>query len=134
MAWRYLAVSAVNVVNHQAVLFVANGVWGWSGGRANVFAAIVAAVPAYLMSRYWVWEVRGSHSLRAEIVPFWGLALLGLVVSSALAEGADRAFGASLWVMVGSLTGYLVVWVLKFLILNRIFEHAIKRLEEVEVV
>jgi putative flippase GtrA len=118
---RYIAVSAVNVVNHQILLRVANGMWGWPGGLANAFAATVALFPAYLLTRSWVWSVSGSHSVRREVVPFFILALLGLVVSSATSEMAERMFGAGLWVNVGSLIGYVGVWVLKFFILERIF-------------
>ncbi len=127
VAVRYVVVSAVNVVNHQALLLLAHAVWGWSGGAANVFAAVLAAIPGYLLSRHWVWSVRGAHSVRAEIIPFWTLALLGLIVSTILAEGADRLFESSLAVAAGSLAGYLVVWVVKFLVLNRIFERSARR-------
>jgi putative flippase GtrA len=130
---RYVVVSAINVFNHQALLLVAHGVWDWSGGIANVFAAVVAAIPAYLLSRYWVWSVRGAHSVRAEIIPFWTLALLGLVVSTVLAETADRLFESSLAVSAASFAGYLVVWVVKFLVLNRIFERSAARLTREEL-
>lgn len=134
LALRYVAVSAVNIVNHQILLNVANSVWGWGGGVSNVFAAVVASVPAYLLSRYWVWEVRGANSLRAEVLPFWIIALAGLVLSTALAEMADRTFGSGIWVALASLFGYFVVWVLKFIVLDRIFHRSISRLaEEVRV-
>ena len=129
VAARYLAVSAINVIDHQALLLLAHGVWGWSGGAANVFAAVVAAVPGYFLSRHWVWSVRGTHSVRAEIIPFWTLALIGLVVSTVLAEVADRLFESSLAVAAASLFGYFVVWVVKFLVLNRIFERSARRIE-----
>ena len=74
---RYLAVSVINLVNHQALLFIANSLWDWSGGWANVFAACIAAVPAYLLSRAWVWGISGKHDLRSEVLPFWILALAG---------------------------------------------------------
>lgn len=115
-------VSVVNVANHQLLLQLALHFWGWSGGWANAFAASVAAVPAYFMSRYWVWEVRGRSSVRNEILPFWGIALLGLVVSSFTAEAADRLFANPLMVSVGSIAGYFVVWMAKFLLLGRLFE------------
>ena len=118
---RYLATSGVNVVNHQALLQVAVRWWGWSGGQANVFAAVVAALPAYLLSRYWVWEAAGRPSLRTEIVPFWTISLLGLLASTLTASLADRLFDEPLMISVGSLVGYFVVWVLKFLILDQLF-------------
>jgi putative flippase GtrA len=121
VALRYVLVSLLNVANHQVLLAIANSGWEWSGGRANVFAAVVAAVPAYLLSRYWVWEARGSHSLRAEILPFWIIALIGLVLSTLLAEVADRVFGSGLPVALASIAGYTVVWVMKFLILEKLF-------------
>lgn len=121
VALRYVVVSVLNVVNHQILLNIANSGWGWSGGIANVFAAVIAAIPAYLLTRYWVWNVRGSHSLREEIVPFWALSLAGLALSSGLAEGADRVFGAGIAVATASMIGYFVVWIGKFLILDRLF-------------
>lgn len=120
-AGRYVLVSVVNVVNHQLVLQLALLSWGWSGGWANAFAASVAAVPAYFMSRYWVWEVRGRSSMRGEVLPFWAIALVGLVVSSLTAEAADRLFDDRLMISAGSLLGYFCVWVAKFLILDRLF-------------
>jgi hypothetical protein len=74
-----------------------------------------------------VWSVRGAHSVRSEIIPFWTLALLGLILSTALAEIADRLFESPLAVSAASLFGYLVVWVIKFLVLNRIFERSARR-------
>ena len=131
LAVRYGAVSMVNVINHQILLNLANSGWGWSGGWSNVFAALLAAIPGYLLSRRWVWKVNGAHSFREEIAPFWALALIGLVLSTVLAETADRVLGAGVWVAVGSLAGYFVVWVLKFVILDRMFDRAAKRLEQV---
>lgn len=123
VALRYIVVSVLNLVNHQAMLLLANTGWGWSGGKANAFAAAVAAIPAYMLSRNWVWKSQGSYSFRAEILPFWSIALLGLVVSSLMAEGADRVFGDGLPVALGSIAGYVIVWVVKFLLLEKLFQH-----------
>lgn len=120
-------VSVVNVINHQLLLQLAVNLWGWSGGVANAFAATTAALPAYFMSRYWVWQVRGRSSLRAEVIPFWVIALVGLVVSSLTAEAADRLFDEPLMISVGSLVGYVVVWLAKFALLNVLFGRASDR-------
>lgn len=124
VATRYIAVSVINTVNHQALLFLANSVWDWTGGWANVFAATTAAVPAYLLSRAWVWEVSGRHSFRSEVLPFWTIALVGLLVSTLCAEVADRVFGAGIAVNIASLVGYFFVWVAKFVLLDRMFTAA----------
>lgn len=114
-------VSAINFVGHQAFLFLANSVWGWSGGVANVFAACVMSMPAYLLSRAWVWEVDGRHDMRRQVLPFWAITVLGLVVSTLFAAIADRVFGAGVAVNIASLIGYFIVWVAKFFMLDRLF-------------
>lgn len=120
---RYAAVSVINIFNHQTLLYIAHSIWEWSGGLANVFAACVSAVPGYFLSRAWVWQRSGNHSLRGEVLPFWGIALAGLIVSSVMAEGADRAFESALAVAIASLVGYLIVWIVKFFLLDRLFAH-----------
>lgn len=121
MATRYLAVSTFNFAGHQVLLYLANSVWGWSGGIANVFAACVMSVPAYLLSRAWVWEVNGRHDVRRQVLPFWAITLAGLLVSTVLAAVADDVFGAGLAVNIASLIGYFIVWVAKFFLLDRLF-------------
>lgn len=113
--------STFNFLGHQALLFLANSVWGWSGGVANMFAAAVMSVPAYLLSRAWVWEVEGSHDMRRQVLPFWAITVLGLVVSTVFAAIADRIFGAGIAVNIASLIGYFIVWVAKFFLLGRLF-------------
>lgn len=124
---RYLAVSCINVLNHQVLLFIANSWWGWSGGWANVFAACVSAGPGYLLTRAWVWRVTGRHDLRGEVLPFWLIALAGLVMSTVFAEMADRVFGAGLAVNIASLFAYFLVWVAKFLLLDRLFRRSLEK-------
>ncbi len=118
---RYLAVSVFNTVFSQSLLFTANSIWGWGGGWSNAFAAIVASIPAYLLSRAWVWEKSGSHSMAKEVVPFWVITFIGLGVSTLAAELADRQFGSGIWVNLASLTAYFVVWIAKFLLLDKLF-------------
>ena len=43
------------------------------------------------------------------------------VVSTAAAEGADRAFESGWAVQLASLIGYGIVWVAKFFLLGRLF-------------
>ncbi len=121
MAGRYVAVSAFNFAGHQILLYIANSVWGWEGGWANMFAACVMAGPAYVLSRTWVWELDGKHDFQRHVLPFWAIAIAGLALSTLLAAVADAAFGAGLAVNVASLVGYFVIWVAKFFLLDRVF-------------
>ncbi len=121
-AGRFLLVTLVNNVNHQGLLYVANSIWHWSGGQANLFAGTIAAIPAYFLSRSWVWGVKTRrHDLRREVAPFLGIALLGLAVSTVFAEVADRWFGRGLVVNFATLVAYFLVWLLKYLLLDRLF-------------
>lgn len=121
MVKRYMIVSVFNIVSHQAILFVANSLWGWSGGSANVLAASIVCVFAYFLNRNWVWASEGSHSFRRQILPFWATIIVGLIVSTALSAGAEARFGSGLAVNLASFVGYGFVWVGKFFVLSRVF-------------
>lgn len=121
LAGRYVAVSVFNIVGHQAVLYSANSLAGWSAGPANLLAAAIMSTFAYLLSRNWVWAVEGTHSIKRHILPFWTIVVVGLIVSTGLSAGAEELFGAGLAVNAASFAGYLVVWVAKFFVLSRVF-------------
>ena len=118
---RFGAVSAFNVLFGQVVLYGAQVAAGWSPVAANVFAVSVGAIPAYLLSRYWVWEKRGKNHFMREVVPFWSLALLGFAVSTAAVWWVDAQFSAApLVINLTNLAAFGIVWVAKFVILDRV--------------
>lgn len=118
---RFGAVSAFNVVFGQFVLYGAQVVIGWPPVAANVFAVSVGAVPAYLLSRYWVWEKKGKSHFMREVVPFWSLAVLGFAISTTAVWWVDSQFAASPWVInLTNLTAFGIVWMAKFVILDRV--------------
>ncbi|WP_428114809.1 GtrA family protein [Candidatus Poriferisodalis sp.] len=114
------AVSLGTVVFTQGVLFVAYGVLGWPGVVANVVAVCVAALPAYLANRRWVWRRADRHSVSREILPFWAYSLAGLAASTVLVALADRAWDAPVAVMAANLAGFGALWIGKFLLLDRV--------------
>lgn len=120
---RYGAVSGVNIVGHQLILTIANSVIGIPGGPANAIAATFMSVPAYLLSRNWVWQVDGKHSVTGHVLPFWVITVLGLLVSTGMAALAQSLFGEGLAVNIAAFLGYFIVWVIKFLVLERLFGH-----------
>ena len=117
---KFLAVSAFNVLFGQSLLFLANVVFGWGFVASNVFAVAISAVPAYILSRYWVWQKTGKNHFMKEVVPFWSLAFLGLVLSTALVAVAENYSDSTLVLMGTNLAAFGVVWVAKFFILDRI--------------
>jgi putative flippase GtrA len=119
--FRYCGVSVFNVIFGQSLLlFFYKGV-DWSAWLANVAAVCISAGPAYWFSRHWVWEQRGTHSVRDEIAPFWGMALLGLLISTVAVTWADDRWPDSgLAVQLASIVSFGAVWVFKFVILEKV--------------
>ncbi len=117
--------SAFNVVFGQVLLFGAQTVIGWSAVPSNVFSVGVGTIPAYLLSRYWVWQKRGKNHFLREVVPFWTLAFLGFVVSTAAVWYVENQWDPHpLVINATNLTAFGVVWVAKFFVLDRVlFKH-----------
>lgn len=119
-ALRYCGVSVVNVLTGVSVLAFCHAVLGWPATAANVTAWMVSTVPAYLLSRAWVWQQSGSHRLSGEVLPFWVLALIGLVFSTAVVGLVERHTEMTIFILAGNLAAYGVVWIAKYLVLDRL--------------
>ena len=119
-ATRYTFVSGVSILVTQVVLIGLKGGLGWPGATANLVAVSLAAAPAYVLNRYWVWNKRGRNHLWKEIVPFWGMALLGLAFSTWLVAMADRRWGTVFAVSLANLLAFGLLWVGKFVVLDRV--------------
>lgn len=116
---RYSMTSAVGVVVGQGLLLILSGPLGWPGVAANLTAVAISSVPVYLIYRGWVWRKSGRNSLLTEVLPFWLMTLLGLVVSTAFVALADRRSDSPLVYVLASSAGFGVVWVAKFFVLDR---------------
>lgn len=123
---RYGVASVVNVVVAQVVLAWAFGVLHWTARAAAVLAAVVAAVPAYWLARNWVWGCSGRSHLVKEVLPFWGMALLGLALTTWVA-GVAESVGSDMTdsrtgqtaILMGAVFGISgVIWAVRFLVLN----------------
>jgi putative flippase GtrA len=128
-AVRYTLVSVISVAVSQAVLFLTFGVLQLASAvPCNILATAVATVPSYYLNRRWAWGKTGPSHLWKEIVPFWALAFLGLVLSILavdLAEGeaphlTSSHFATAIIVNASALAAWGVIWVGKFVIFNRL--------------
>lgn len=117
---RYCGVSVVNVVTGVGTLFVCLEVFELQRVLSNVIAWMVSTIPAYLLSRYWVWQQSGSNSVKAEIAPFWILALIGLGFSTLCIWIAGFFTENSLLLIAVNIGAYGIVWVAKYLVLDRL--------------
>ena len=123
---RYSLVSVVSVIVSQIVLFLAQSFY--SARTSNIIAVCISAVPSYYLNRKWAWGKHGKSHLMKEIVPFWSLALLGLVLSTWAADYAESNahhltssdLGVRLIVNLAALAAFGVLWVGKFFIFNKV--------------
>ena len=117
---RYCGVSVVNVICGQAVLGFCLAILDLRAVPSQVIAAMVSAIPAYILSRRWVWKQSGRDSFRTEVLPFWIIALVGLVFAVTSIAIVEQFTENTLVLMFTSLAAYGVVWVAKYIILDRI--------------
>jgi putative flippase GtrA len=116
---RYCGVSAFNLVFGQSLLLFFHSGLDWPGWIANVAAVVISAGPAYLLSRHWVWQQSGPNRLKTEVLPFWSLALLGLLISTVAVAIVDSKYDGALPVMAASIGSFFLVWIFKFFVLDK---------------
>ena len=118
---KYTLTSVVAVAVHQVCLALFYAGFGWSARSANIVAASIGSIPSFLLNRYWAWGMRGRSHLVKEVLPFWGLALLGLAFSTWAADWAETRFdGSAVAVNLASLAAFGVLWVVKFIVFNEV--------------
>jgi putative flippase GtrA len=136
--FRYTMVSVIAVTISFIVLGITVGLLRWSAFWGNVTATAVATVPSYELNRKWAWGKSGKSHLWKEVAPFWALSFVGLAFSTyaaVLAESfAKENHFARLWhtalVQGAALGAFGVLWVVKFVIFNKIlFVHHPQDLE-----
>jgi putative flippase GtrA len=125
---RYSMVSAVAIVISQVTILICAWVFGLSGIAANTIGALTATPASYELNRKWAWGKHGKSHLWREVVPFWALTLVGFLGSTGMVELADNAAKShgitgllrALLIMGASLFAYGVVWIVKFMLFNRV--------------
>ena len=129
-ASRFLIVSAFNVLFGQSLLVLTHSWLGWSFAVSNGAAVAISAGPAYVLTRYWVWKNWSKNHLVKEVLPFWGLAFFGLIISTLAAGIADTYTDAQVVLNLVNLASFGIIWVFKFLIFDRFMfgrhHHALK--------
>ena len=129
---RYSAVSCVSTVTSMVVLGVLVGTGSTSAAWANVIATAVGTIPSFELNRRWVWRAVDRRSMRRQVLPFVGLSFAGLALSTlAVAAASAWATAAGLSptmqtvvVEVANVGSFGVLWIIQFVILDRIlFRH-----------
>jgi putative flippase GtrA len=128
---RYIVQSAITTAVSFIVLGIVYGVVKlWTEVPSTLFANLVAVVPSYYLNRNWVWGKGGRSHLWKEVVPFWAASLVGIGLS-VLTSSEARHIGLTYFphhhaertalVEGANLLAFGILWVLKFLVFNRLF-------------
>src|SRR5687768_9464314 len=83
------------------------------------------SIPAFLLNKYWVWGKSGRAHIRREVLPFWVFTVAGWVLSTMAVRFADDnttadTLGRQLAVSAASIGGFGILWVLKYMFLDKI--------------
>jgi putative flippase GtrA len=136
---KYAGVSLVSTIVSQVTLILVFGVFHlMSEVPANILANVLATVPSYVLNRRWVWGKSGKSHFWKEVAPFWILSFVGLAFSSLavwLAGDFARSHGLShgataLLVNLANLVSFGILWIVKFVIYNKLFHVAPVEYEE----
>ena len=140
-ALRYSATSIIAVGITQVLLLIFYRGLGYSATSANLTATMITSIPAFALNKYWVWGKRGRAHMRREVIPFWAFTIAGWALSTgavALVQhvGEPESLVRTLSVMFANIAGFGVLWVLKYLFLDKIMfggDHHTPYDEDIEI-
>ena len=127
-AFRYSVTSAVSLVVSQASFVFFFGAHIMGSKYSSISATLIGAVPSYVMNRYWAFEKKDTNRVFKEVLPYVVMALISLAFSTWASDFADSHAGIAgsshvlrvVWVDGAYLGSFAVLWVAKFVFLNRI--------------
>ena len=98
-----------------------------SAADSNLLATSIATAPAYYLNRTWTWGKTGKSHLMKEVVPFWTIAIIGVLLSTLAVHFAaveahhitKSKMGVTALVEFANFFTYGVLWVGKFTVFNR---------------
>ncbi|MGI8754314.1 MAG: GtrA family protein [Acidimicrobiales bacterium] len=140
-AIRYSVTSLICVAITQALILIFYRGIKWSEVESNLAATMLTSVPAFALNKYWVWGKRGRAHMRREVLPFWAFTVAGWALSTGAVAlvshlGEPHSTLRTLSVMAASIAGFGVLWVLKYIFLDKIMfgpEHHTPYDEEIEL-
>jgi putative flippase GtrA len=106
------------VVVSQVTLVLCHGLLDMSAVWSNIVAVAAGTVPSYELNRSWVWGKTSKSHLWKEVVPFWALSFLGLVLSTVTVAVVEQYNDSTPAIQAANLGAFGVLWVGKFLLLH----------------
>ncbi|HEV2361638.1 MAG TPA: GtrA family protein [Acidimicrobiales bacterium] len=131
--WKYAGVSVISTVLTNVLLFLFYHTFSIASAMVcNVLATSITTVPAYYLNRTWTWGKSGKSHVWREVVPFWTIAAISLVLSTlavgVAAHNADHLTHSKLYTALlvdfANLATYGFIWIFKFVLYNKyLFVH-----------
>jgi putative flippase GtrA len=123
---RYAATSGIGVIGTQILILIFLRGLGWDAPVANLASTLLMSIPAFALNKYWVWGKSGRAHLRREVIPFWVFTVCGWGLSTGAVYLVDKnvgspdSLGHTVAVLAANIAGFGVLWVLKYLFLDKI--------------
>jgi putative flippase GtrA len=117
---KYSVASGTGVTVDVTVLVFCSAVLGLGSMTSHLIAVFVSSVPNYLINRTWTWKQTGKNRLWGEVVPFWVMSVIGLILSTIFVAYASDRWDNTLTTTIANLSGFGSVWILKFLVLDKL--------------
>ncbi|MGI8522995.1 MAG: GtrA family protein [Nocardioides sp.] len=126
---RYFGGSVVATACSELAFVVLYGPLDVGTTWASVLGWLAGAVPNYWLNRAWTWQRSGRPSFRRELLPYLVIIGVTLALATGVTHGLDallRSAGTSAslrvtLVAVAFFGVYVVMFVLRFLLLDRLF-------------
>lgn len=128
--FRYTMVSVISTAITFSVLAIVYGVFKlWTEVPSTLFANLTGVLPSYYLNRNWAWGKSGRSHVTREVLPFWIASVAGILLSLVAANEARHVsishhfhhFGSTVLVLGANVLAFGVLWILKFIVFNRLF-------------
>lgn len=124
---RYAGVSVVFVPLGQIIVQLLHWMYeSWPNYLSILVTAGVLTIPNYFANKIFVWRDNSRDGLKTQMTVFWIAAMLGTGFAMGLATLADHLTAdaskvwQAIWLFIAQLAGYGLVWVGRFIFLDRL--------------
>lgn len=122
---RYAGVSVVFVPLGQLFVQLFLRFTDWEAALSVLVTACLLTIPNYFANKILVWRDITKDRLRTQITVFWVAAMLGTGFAMALTTLAEQLTKSNseltqaIWIFFAQLAGYGIVWVARYLVLDK---------------
>ena len=126
---RYFGVSLIFVPVGQILIQVLSILLNGNFVSASLLNSAILTLPNFFANKIWVWRVTSKDNQRTQIAVFWVAAMLGVSFATGLTylvqeatkapAGQDPTLTTRLLVTGAQLTGFGIVWVIRYLVLDK---------------